>query len=297
MLRRFKDEEDIENKLIIVTAEQEGHSDGFWTEKSEMSQAYANKATGNYLWQVDSDEFYKPEDMQAVIKMLESDPTIMEVSFRTLTFWGGLDYKVDGTLLRLGDQDVHRLFSWSHGYSYSTHRPPTVVDEHGNNIKDIKCVSAGKLAKQGIFLYHYEYLFPIQVRNKAEYYSNAPHCKGLRPDQKWVDECYLKISRPFRVYNVCHWRSWLERYEGRHPSLVAEMVKDVSENRFPWITKRQTTDIDMLLKSKTYKIGIFLLKVAMPWLKFFHYSKLEFRKFCIKVGIWPYIQMIRGRVK
>ena len=48
------------NKITIITAEDEGYPDGFWPgEKLEQSQAYAKRATGNYLWQVDIDEFYK----------------------------------------------------------------------------------------------------------------------------------------------------------------------------------------------------------------------------------------------
>lgn len=294
-LRRFKDEEDPDNKLVIVTAELEGHSDGFWTEKDEMSQAYAKRATGNYLWQVDSDEFYKPDDMWMVLEMLKSDPTISEVSFRTLTFWGGLNYKVDGVLLRLGDQDFHRLFSWKPGYRYLTHRPPTVVDERGRNIMNVKSVSAEQLSERGIFLYHYEYLFPIQVYNKAEYYSNAPHCQGLRPDQKWVDECYMSITKPFRVHNIHCWLSWLESYVGTHPPLVVEMTTDVSADKFPRISKRHTSDIETLLNSKPYAVGVFLLKMALPFVTAYFNLKLEFRAIAIKLGFWSCIQRIRGR--
>lgn len=294
-LRRFKDEEDPDNKLIIVTAELEGHPDGFWYEKDEMSQAYARRSTGNYLWQVDSDEFYKPEDISAVLDMLKSDPSISEVSFRTITFWGGLKYRVDGILLRLGDQDFHRLFSWEPGYRYLTHRPPTVVDAQGRNIMNGKRVFADQLAKKGIFLYHYEYLFPIQVYNKAEYYSNAPHCQGLRPDQKWVDECYMSITKPFRVHNIYRWPSWLESFVGTHPPIVVEMINDVSANKFPWISKRHTADIDTLLNSKPYAVGIFLLKIAMPFIAAYYKSKLGFRALAIKLGFWPCIQLIRGK--
>ena len=294
-LRRFKAEEDPANKLVIVTADLEGHSDGFWTEKDEMSQAYASRATGNYLWQMDSDEFYKPEDMCAVLEMLKSDPAIAEVSFRTLTFWGGLKYKVDGILLLLGEQDFHRLFSWKPGYRYLTHRPPTVVDEHGRNIMNIKNISAEQLAKSGIFLYHYEYLFPTQVHNKAEYYSNAPHCQGLRPDQKWVDVCYMSISKPFGVYNINGWLSWLEIFGGTHPPLVAEMINDVSLNKFPWVSKRHTADIETLLNSKPYAVGVSLLKLAMPFIATYYNLKLWFRALAIKLGFWPYIQRFGSR--
>jgi hypothetical protein len=296
-IRRFKLEEDHENKVVIVTADLDGHSNGFWTEKDEMSQAYASRATGNYLWQIDSDEFYKPEDMRSILEMLKKDPSISEVSFRTLTFWGGLKYKVDGTLLRLGDQDFHRLFSWKPGYRYLTHRPPTVVDEQGNNIMDLKSISAKNLAQNNIFLYHYEYLFPIQVHNKAEYYENAPHCQGLRPDSSWVDTCYMNLNKPFRVHNIYKWRSWLESFYGRHPPEVIKMVDDVSEGKFIGISKRHTSDIDVLLNSKPYLLGIILLKISMPFVKGFFKLKFKFRDIAIKLRIWSFIKLIMQTIK
>src|SRR3546814_20964861 len=76
-------EEDPEDKVVIVTAEDEGHPDGFWPgEKDEQSRAYAKRATGNYLWQIDVDEFYRSEDIEAVIAMLRSIPEVATISFR-----------------------------------------------------------------------------------------------------------------------------------------------------------------------------------------------------------------------
>src|SRR5262245_14627805 len=74
ILHQFKSDEDPENKLQIITR------DGFWSEKDEQSQAYAAKATGDFLWQVDIDEFYKPEDMEAIINLLQKDPSISGAS-------------------------------------------------------------------------------------------------------------------------------------------------------------------------------------------------------------------------
>jgi len=71
-LQRFKDEEDPENKVQVITR------NDFWDEKDEMSKAYAEQATGDYLWQVDTDEFYKVEDMQAILEMLRNNPKITE---------------------------------------------------------------------------------------------------------------------------------------------------------------------------------------------------------------------------
>ena len=49
-LYEFKAQEDPEDKIQIITR------DDFWTEKDEQSQAYAQVATGDHLWQVDIDE-------------------------------------------------------------------------------------------------------------------------------------------------------------------------------------------------------------------------------------------------
>ncbi len=71
VLRRLKAEEDPEDKLLIVTAEDEGYPNGFWPgEKHEQSRAYARRATGDYLWQVDVDEFYQPAAMTRVLDMV-----------------------------------------------------------------------------------------------------------------------------------------------------------------------------------------------------------------------------------
>ena len=74
---------------MIVCAEDEGHPDGFWPgEKDEMSQAYAKRASGYWLWQVDVDEFYLPDDTERVVSMLHSQPQISQVPFFVKTFSG-----------------------------------------------------------------------------------------------------------------------------------------------------------------------------------------------------------------
>ena len=48
ILRDFKVNEDPDNKLTIVTAEDNGYQNGFWPgEKYEQSQAYADRTTGD----------------------------------------------------------------------------------------------------------------------------------------------------------------------------------------------------------------------------------------------------------
>ena len=113
VLQRFKAKEDPQNKVQIVTR------DGFWRKTDELgnhrthqSRAYAERATGDYLWQVDIDEFYRPNDMLAVFAMLRDRPNVAGVSFPQLTFWGRPEYLVDCWQLRRGARNYDRLFRW-----------------------------------------------------------------------------------------------------------------------------------------------------------------------------------------
>jgi SAM-dependent methyltransferase len=263
VLRRFSREEDTERKLVVVTAEDEGKPDGFWSEKDEMSEAYARRATGDYLWQVDSDEFYLPGDMGKVFDMLKEDPGITAVSFRMLTFWGGLGYRVDSLFLRGEMRDIHRLFAWGGGYRYKNHRPPTVVDRMGRNLQEIRPVSAARMASRGVNLYHYELLFPKQVVEKCDYYRVAEWTGGQFSEMnEWVAEAYLTIQRPYRVHMVYKYPSWLERFAGEHPPEVVAMVNAVREGLHPGISLRPTEDVEALLSRPGYAAGRTALKAV-----------------------------------
>jgi hypothetical protein len=263
-LHDFKANEDPEGKVTIVTAEDEGHPNGFWPgEKHEMSQAYAKRATGDYLWQVDVDEFYQPEDMHTVLEMLQDDPGITAMSFKQITFWGGFDYLTDGWYLRRGAAIYHRLFRWGAGYRYVTHRPPTVHDAQGRNLRDLHWVDGGTLADRGINLYHYSLLLPQQVLEKCAYYAQTAWAKreGAR---RWAEENFLQLENPYRVHNVYDYPSWLERFRGSHPPQIEAMRRDIAEGRLD-VTMRDTEDVEQLLRSPAYRLGQAWLKVLDHW--------------------------------
>lgn len=246
VLQNFKAEEDPEDKLQIVTRE------GFWSEKDEMSQAYAQRATGDYLWQVDMDEFYQPEAMQAVLDMLRDDPSITAMSFKMLTFWGAPHYQVDGWYLRSGAEIYHRLFKWGPGYTYVKHRPPTVHDEQGRDVRSLHWVNGYELAQRGILMYHYSLLFPKQVLFKSDYVQNAGW-NELNEAKRWADDNYMGLKNPFRVHNVYEQPSWLQRYPGEIPPQIEAMWRDIQSGKVE-IETRKTDDVEQLLSSPSYQI-------------------------------------------
>jgi len=261
VLRNYQRERDPQGKLTVVTAEDQGHPNGFWPgEKHEQSAAFAERATGDYLWQVDVDEFYRPEDIEAVRAMLVQEPSITQVSFRQVTFWGAPAYCVDGIYLRRGAGIYHRLFKWQPGYRYVNHRPPTVVDASGRDLRAVHFVDGNMLAARGIILYHYSLLFPKQVIEKNRYYGAAGWAE--RPGaEAWTNSVYLKLERPYRVHNVDTFPSWLERFSGTHPPATMQMWQDVLAGRLG-IACRPTEDIERLLRSPSYRAGRLLLKAS-----------------------------------
>ncbi len=262
VLRDFQQYEDPDRKITIITAEDEGHPDGFWPgEKDEQSRAYANRATGDYLWQVDIDEFYRAEDIESILMLLVNQPDITAVSFKQITFWGGLDYVADGWYLRAG-ADVHRLFRWGRGYCYNTHRPPTVVNENGQDLRTMTWVSGETMASKGIFLYHYSLLFPRQVKEKCSYYGNAVWARRSGAE-KWAQDVFIDLKMPYRVHNVYAYPSWLDRFRGNHPEQILAMHKDIRQGTIIE-NIRPTDDIEAILNSKLYSLGRRSLKLLTP---------------------------------
>ena len=253
-LHDFKTDEDPDDKLTIVTR------DGFWTEKDEMSQAYAERATGDYLWQVDVDEFYQPADMRAVIEMLRVDPSITAVSFNTITIWGAPNYRVDAWHHRRGAAEYHRLFKWGADYRYTTHRPPTVLNAQGTDLRDLKRISGAEMDSRNINLYHYSLLLPKQVLEKCEYYSQAEWAKRENA-LRWAEEAYLSLRRPYHLHNVDQYPGCLFRYTGDHPPQVKEMWRSITAEDSPYEI-RATADIEALLRSRKYQIGRALVMSA-----------------------------------
>ena len=254
-LYRFKAEEDPEDKVQIIIR------DGFWSEKDEQSQAYAKLATGDYLWQVDVDEFYKPEDMQEIIEILRRNPRITGVSFQTINFWGGFDYYTDGWWIRENKRYIfRRLFKWGLGYHYITHRPPTVVDGEGKDLTQLRWLSGKLLAHKGISLYHYSYVFPDQVRQKCTYFARAFSWEQI---EEWAVKQYLNLENPYRL-NAAYWLpGWIARFRGTHPPAISELMENIG-NGIISINLRDTSDIQHILANPVYQLTTSFLSFLCP---------------------------------
>lgn len=266
VLREFQQTEDPQHKLTIVTAEDEGLPDGFWPgEKHQQSQAYARRATGDYLWQVDIDEFYRDADLRSVCGLLARDPSIDAISFLQRTFWGDLETVVDGWYLRQGAAHCHRVFRWGPGYEYITHRPPTIVAPDGREAREGRWITGHDLAAAGVWMYHLSLLFPRQVHEKCRYYGTARWARRAGASD-WAHQCYDGLRRPFRVHNCPDLPSWLERFEGPLPEAAIALWHDARDGRLGE-PLRPMDDVRALLRSPMYRLGRAILRAVAPFVR------------------------------
>lgn len=263
MLKTFKINSDPEHKLSIVSAINEGYPDGFWPEKNEMSSAYAKRATGDWLWQVDSDEFYMEEDLLAIVRMLEKDETISAVSFPYVEFFGGFSYRTIGAWHLYEHPRFHRLFRWKKNYTYLAHRPPTVIDENGINLRKKHWVDNPHSRQRPILLFHYSYVFPKQASQKVGYYSHVEWTRAFKNNQRWMTEEYLALKHPMFL-GERGWPNlqWLERYTDKHPAVIEQIKNDLGSGRVTEV-QRSSSDIEELLASPIYTLERILARIYL----------------------------------
>lgn len=161
---------------------------GMFSEKDEQCNSYVKFMNDDidYLWNLDSDEVYKTEDLEKIISFLELErPT--SVGVRSCTFYGGLDHYLTG--FELNKDNFKRIFRVTKGCNWLTHRPPTINYPQGSGIVAKHVDSETLYAVTGAQMYHYSYVFPEQVRKKVEYYKSDVSKESCIDD--YFDSVYL----------------------------------------------------------------------------------------------------------
>lgn len=208
--------------------------DGFWPEKDEMCNAYLEYSTGDYIWQVDVDEFYKSTDIIKVRDFLSNTPDIMRVDIKTVNFWHSFSAVMQGATYIYGADEFRRIFRFKPGYRYLTHRPPTVVNQKGEIVSDRNIISAKDLSeKLGVYIYHYSYVFPMSVKEKSEYYSKMNWGQGHEDGVLWFNDEWKRLSNPLRIHIIKYPPSWIVPFREEHPEVIQKMVSELGYKENP----------------------------------------------------------------
>jgi hypothetical protein len=183
--------------------------DGFWNGKTEMCNAYASIATGDYIWQLDSDEFYKDEDINKILDILDSEEPY-GVHFYANHFCGGWDYCIDEKQKTWGnDIPWKRIFKNVPKNSFFvSHEPPKYIC-NGKLCDNEKTLDRDyMLNNYNIKMYHYSYVHYPQINFKSKFFRN----------NKYVEFWNNFIENK----NTLIFGSSPKKFEGLHPQIIQD---------------------------------------------------------------------------
>jgi hypothetical protein len=232
---------DPEGKIIL-----ESRSD--WKEKDDMIRAQEKHFAGNWLFEVDVDEFYHPEDMKMVFKWLESHPECYSMSFRLNTFFGRFDRTIGGFEAEF---EVHRLFRLSPGARWLTHRPPTLLwAPTGKTCREMGHADGTK--ELGVRIYHISHAPPRRMKWKADYYAKLS--SSILPGY------YDKVYVPWMRARTDEERMAVERqYKGVQefkPQCRSEAYTLPFTGKLPPVLEKNRCVFEQLINQQCKELGI-----------------------------------------
>jgi len=254
-VKRFQRTEDPRGIVKLVTR------DGLWDDLTQQSQAYAQRATGEYLWQVDCDEFYRPQDMQKVIDLLTEDSSITMMTFKAINFIYDIKYRlVSGRDFQCEYVEYRRLFKFGPDYQYIEHEPPTVFDPQGRNLATINHLDKDATARLGIYIYHCWAMFADKVEMKARTYVKRDWEAIAAAMPSWRAN-WQSLTDPFHLQSDYAYRTWIKRFSGPWPPEVVRLRDDIEAGRADAVL-RSNEDVERLLGSFGYR---FRRVFVMAW--------------------------------
>jgi len=187
---------------------------GFWPGKTSMFNSV--EPTGDFVWQLDSDEFYHQTDMEKLIGMLEAwQPH--QVEFYANHFFGGFDYCIDEREHGWGnDPPWRRIFKNIPGRSkWLRHEPPVYsVDGFPNERGFI--IDREKTLQAGIKLFHYAYVQKSQIDFKTKFFNN---------DQYPILWEQFQKNKSTKIFG-----SNVYPFTGKHPKIIEENFINIIES-------------------------------------------------------------------
>lgn len=224
---------DPENKIKVIH--------GQFNEKDDQCSAYINYINDDidYIWNLDSDEIYKTDDLIKIIDFLKThNPT--SVGIQSCSFYGGFDNYLTG--FELNTDNFLRIFKYVKGATWLTHRPPTIKYPINSNITRKHIDSKTLFDATGVQMYHYSYVFPDQVFKKVNYYKDSvsrdncidnyfqeiylPWVNGDNNKKQEIELEFLGVHE-FKPY--VRGECFTSVFNGKHPESIIKNLKELKD--------------------------------------------------------------------
>lgn len=198
-----------------------------WKDKTEQCNEFMKHIAPDtdYLFYVDSDEFYLPSSIEAMrltLKASLSKP-ITFASVQMYHWWKHPEYYCTGGDGWAYDTPIPRIWKWHKGAIFSSHRPPTIY--HGFNdlskVNPLGPDSPGYGLVKDMRCRHYSYCFRQQVLDKLKYYSvvfNRDYMEWFHEVwETWTPKTRRKLESKLSVHPSCTSASTVYCPEILHP--------------------------------------------------------------------------------
>jgi len=182
---------DPDNKITVIK------KDGFWNGKTEMCNEWSKRATGDYLWQIDADEFYLEEDIKKIKWMLEKhEPDA--VHFFANHFWGDFDHCINETTGGGWGNDIpwRRIFRHLPGAKWLSHEPPDYQLPDGKICNQCSVIPRQETLRAGIKMHHYSCVCKEQIDFKTKFFKNSIY---LQLWKKWKENNNCRLLEGSRT--------------------------------------------------------------------------------------------------
>ena len=187
----------------------------YFLEKVEQQNAALEQvpADTDYLFYFDIDEFMDIADLKNIIEILKVQPRTI-LSFQMFHFWKSGDWIGRGGDGWAYDSYCPRVFKYTPGMYFTTHRPPKLMTPKGHDILHGFKTNLPHMVK------HYSYIYEKHVLRKLKYYDVIyPNMNYM----SWFNNVFLKWnerSRPaieakYSIHPSCAGAK-SELYTGKH---------------------------------------------------------------------------------
>lgn len=197
---------DPQKKIEIV------RSNRFWDGKTQMANEAAKRSTGDYLWEISSDEFYNTQDIVRIKQLLEEERPDA-VHFYANHFVGSFHHIINKETEHLwgNNEPWARVWRNEPGSKWISHEPSEFQLARGLICNQGKVVSRDQTLAMGIKLFHYSYVVKSQAHFKAKFY--------VRPE-------YIQIWEDFLLDKNTPWinGSKASEFMGEHPEEIKKLL-------------------------------------------------------------------------
>jgi hypothetical protein len=197
-----------------------------YRDKMEMQNHALENVDADYVWLVDSDEFYLQKDIIKIIDILKKHRP-EQVNVPLYNFFKSPHWIVNSTdeMFKILTTEVPRIFKMREGLKFTNHRPPTV------NRKIKKLISGRKMLRQDILMYHFPYCFYNQVMLKTMLYNSMHGHANLK---EWFYSFFVPWDEENRERLEKEWGAWApdktsftQRFKNIVPKAVKPIFKDM----------------------------------------------------------------------